>query len=140
MQGKITFNELEVGSEIKPIIKTVTVPQLFMFSAVIWNPQRFHYDPEYARNEAKLPGALVHAPLEACFLVQMLEEWVGGSGNIRKLGWNNRGMAIAGETLTCGGKVSNKYIKDNEKFVECELWIKNDKGENLAPGNALLSL
>ena len=138
MSNCVTFDAIKVGDDLKQLTKTVTIPQLFMFSAIIWNPQRMHYDPEYARTEAKLPGALVHAPLEACFLVQMLQDHMGVDRSIKKLGWSNRGMAVQDETLVVGGSIVNKYVKDNERIIECEVWIKNEKGENVVSGNALI--
>jgi 3-methylfumaryl-CoA hydratase len=45
---------------------------LFRFSALLFNAHRIHYDADYCRNEAGYPGLLVHGPLQALLLLDLL--------------------------------------------------------------------
>jgi hypothetical protein len=45
-----------------------------------------------------------------------------------------------GETWWCRGEVKNKYVKDDEHYVECEIWVENEKGEKTTMGNATVVL
>jgi hypothetical protein len=40
------------------------------------------------------------------------------------------------DTWWCKGKVTRKYVKDGEHYVDCEIWLENAKGEKITPGAA----
>lgn len=128
------FDEIQPLEEIPFLTKTPTNVQLFMFSAVSWNRHRIHYDADFARDHDELPNILVHRGLSGCFLAQMLSEWLGDNGKIKRLEWSNRGSAFPGDTLTCRGKVVKKHRKGDEHIAECEVWIENQKGEVIVRG------
>lgn len=131
-----SFEELQVGSEISPITKEVTKVQIFMFSAVTWNRHRIHYDSDFAQTHDKLPNVLAQRPLLGSFLAQMLFDWVGEKGKIKRVEWSNRGPAVPDDILTCHGKIVKKCVIDGEHLVELEVWIENQRGEHIVPGKA----
>ena len=45
---------------------------LFRFSAVTFNAHRIHYDREYATNVEGYPGLVVHGPLTAVLLLELV--------------------------------------------------------------------
>ena len=45
---------------------------LFRFSALTFNAHRIHYDRPYAINEEGYPGLVVHGPLTAVLLMELL--------------------------------------------------------------------
>jgi 3-methylfumaryl-CoA hydratase len=47
---------------------------LFRFSALTFNAHRIHYDRPYAINEEGYPGLVVHGPLTAILLLQLVRE------------------------------------------------------------------
>ena len=47
---------------------------LFRFSALIFNAHRIHYDRDYVRHVEGYPGLLVHGPLTAILLLELLRE------------------------------------------------------------------
>jgi hydroxyacyl-ACP dehydratase HTD2-like protein with hotdog domain len=135
-----SFEELQVGSEISPVTKEVTRVQIFMFSAVTWNRHRIHYDNDFAQAHDKLPSVLAQRPLLGSFLAEMLFNWVGEKGKIRRIEWSNRGPAVPGDILTCRGRIVKKYVASSEHLVELEVWIENQKGESIVPGKAEIVL
>lgn len=134
------FEHIETGSEIPPVTKEITNVQIFMFSAMSWNRHRIHYDGAFARDHDKLPNVIAQRPLLGSFLAQMLFDWVGENGRIKRLEWSNRGPAVPGDILTCHGRIVRKYVDVAEQWVEFEVWIENQKGENIVPGKAEIVL
>jgi hydroxyacyl-ACP dehydratase HTD2-like protein with hotdog domain len=130
------FEHVETGSEISPVKKEITNIQIFMFSAISWNRHRIHYDSDFARDHDKLPNVLAQRPLLGSFLAQMLFDWVGENGRIKRLEWSNRGPAVPGDMVTCHGRIVRKYVDGGEHLVEIEVWIENQRGENIVPGKA----
>jgi 3-methylfumaryl-CoA hydratase len=45
---------------------------LFRFSALTYNSHRIHYDNDYARDVEGYPGLVVHGPLQALVLAEIL--------------------------------------------------------------------
>jgi 3-methylfumaryl-CoA hydratase len=45
---------------------------LFRYSALTFNPHRIHYDLKYCREEESYPGLVVHGPLQATLLLDLL--------------------------------------------------------------------
>jgi acyl dehydratase len=51
-----------------------------------------------------------------------------------------RAMARPGDTISCQGTIINKYDKDSEHWVDCEIYAENQRGEKCAIGNATVAL
>ncbi len=133
------FENVAVGEEIDSLVKRPTEVQLFRFSAITWNAHRIHYDRDWARHEG-YPGVLVQAGLHGAFLAQLVTDWAGPRGMVRRLSWSNRRPAFAGDTLTCRGKVVAARADTDPPEVDLELWEENQRGETLVVGAATVSL
>jgi len=66
---------LEPGTTVKHI--NVDPVLLFRFSALTSNGHRIHYDRTYAMNVEHYPGLVVHGPLQAMMLVDLVREKIG---------------------------------------------------------------
>lgn len=137
---ELFYEEVKVGDEIPPLIKKITLVQNVMYSAATWDFHRHHYDKEFVQNKG-FPGTFVDGQMFGAFLAQMVTQWTGPNGIIKKLGLSYKVMAFPGDVITCKGKIAEKYTKDGEHLIDCELWIENQKGEKvIAPAHALVSL
>ncbi len=133
--NQLFFEDVTVGAAVPALVKHPTNAQLFRFSAMTWNSHRIHYDKVYAQSEG-YPDVLVQSHLHGCFLLQAVMDWVGPRARVLGFRWQNRGIAIPGDVLTCSGKV----IKAEGGIVECELEERNQKGDLCAPGWARVEL
>ncbi len=134
------FEDVEIGCAIPFLEKKPGNIQLFMFSAITWNCHRIHFDADFARDHDGLPNVLTQRPLLGSFLCQMLTDWLGNNGRIEQLEWSNRGPAVPGDTLTCRGRVVDKYRRAEETLLKCEVWIEGNSGETIVPGTAVVAL
>lgn len=62
---------------------------LFRFSALTFNAHRIHYDRPYAMTEEGYPGLVVHGPLTAILLMEMVRHKAGRP----TVGFSFRGQA-----------------------------------------------
>ncbi|MFH1485977.1 MAG: MaoC/PaaZ C-terminal domain-containing protein [Chloroflexota bacterium] len=129
------FEDVEIGTEMTPLVKHPTTQQVVKWAAAVDDYYEIHYDKDFA-SEKDLPGVIIHGALKNAFLAQMMTDWIGVEGKLKKLGCSYRGMDSPGDTITCKGKVTNKYVKDGEHHLECEIWMENGKGERTTPGAA----
>lgn len=130
---KLFFEDIKVGTAITALVKHPTAVQLFRFSAMTWNAHRIHYDKPYATTEG-YPDVLVQSHLHGSFLAQMVTDWAGPDARLVGFRWQNRGIAIPGDVLTCTGTVVKTEGEDGLGYVECELEERNQKNELCAPG------
>ncbi len=136
---QLTYDAVEPGMAIPPLEKRPSYTQLFLYSAITRNAHRIHYDQVFARSEEH-PDVLVHGPLSGAFVAQMLTDWIGDGGRLKKLTFSNRGRAVPGDTLTCKGTVIGKREQDEQHLVDCEVWMENQRGEMVVRGSATVAL
>lgn len=139
MTEQLYYEDVTVGSEIPPLVKQPTTRQLVMWAGASGDYYQIHYDKDFAQSKG-LPGVIVHGQLSYSFLGQLLTDWIGRQGSLRKMTCNYRDMNFPGEPLTCKGRVTNKYVKDNEHAVECSIWMENNKGKKTVSGTATVIL
>ena len=109
--------------------------QSMLYNAVLWNGHRIHFDEPYTREVEGYPGLVVAGPLLGDWLNQCVEEWLGDDGRLFSIEYSNRIASYIGETLSSGGRVIALHPQHAE--VELEVFIRNERGEIVAPGKAL---
>jgi len=139
MTEQLYYEDVAVGSEIPPLVKQPTTRQLVMWAGASGDYNPIHYDKDLAQSRG-LPGVIVPGQLAGSFLGQLITGWIGEEGRLSKLSCSYKGMNLPGEALTCGGRVSQKYIEQGEHYVECNLWVENEKGEKTVTGMATVVL
>jgi len=137
MAKQVYYEDVIEGSEIPALVKEPTTRQLVMWAGASGDYYPIHYDKDFAQSKG-LTGVIVHGQLVASFLGQLITDWIGEQGSLRKLTCNYRGMNFPGEAIICQGKVSKKYIENGEHFIECNIWAENVKGEKTVTGKAIV--
>ena len=135
MAKQVYYEDVLVDSEIPPLVKEPTTRQLVMWAGASGDYYPIHYDKDFAQSKG-LSGVIVHGQLVASFLGQLITDWIGEQGSLRKLTCNYRGMNFPGEAIICQGKVSKKYTENGAHFIECNIWAENVKGEKTVTGKA----
>lgn len=125
------------GTEITPYRVCTSTTQLFRFSAVTWNAHRIHYDTAYARSEG-YPDVLVQSHLHGCFLANAVLDWAGSGASLRSLRWQNRGIAIADDTLTVTGTVVSVSTEGDARVIAVDLEERTQDGGLCTPGHAVV--
>ena len=133
------FEEVEVGSELPALFKEVRIEQMGMYAAVCWDFQPGHYDSGTAQEQG-FRAAYADGPMITAFLGQVVTNWMGINGVLRRLRATYRVMVFPGDRLVCRGKVTGKHIERGSSFVECEVWAENQKTERVVYGTATVEL
>ena len=133
-----TVQSVRAGDELPRREHTATNASLFLYNAAVWNPHRIHYDAEYTTSVEGYPGIVIDGPLQGDWLSQVALNWLAGGGEMVRFRYSNRGWAVLGETLTSGGRV--KSVDADTRRVELELFIENESGEVITPGEATVLL
>ena len=140
MTEQIYYDDVEPGQALPPLVRgPLRLKELVMFGAATNDYSEIHYDEAVCRDRA-LPGPLIHGPLKAALIARMLTDWIGPDGEVKKLSCRYSRMDVAGDTITCKGRVKSKLVKDGLHLVECEVAAENGKGEVAVHGTAIVSL
>jgi len=150
MAKQIYYEDVKVGDEITALAKIATTRTLVQWAGAANDFNPLHFEEDFAKNMG-VGAPIVHGALKRAWLVNLMTEWVGENGTLKKLSCRYRaidyprkmktwGMPKDGETWWCKGKVTQKYVKDREGCVECDIWVENGKGEKTTTGNATVLL
>lgn len=134
-----TWAEVKEGMEIPSLKKNPSSQQLVQWAAGSGDFYQIHYDDGFAKSTG-LKGIIVHGALKHAFLGQLVHDWVGNTGRIKRFGCSYRGMDYPNEEMTCKGVVTRKYEENGEKLVDLEIWTENPQGQKTTPGTATVRL
>ena len=139
MGGPVYWEDVQEGTEIPSLVKNPTTRQLVQYAGASGDFYEIHYDKDFAQGNG-LPGPIIHGALKNAFLAQLITDWIGEHGTLKKLSCQYRGMDVPGDTLVCKGTVRRKYVQDERSMVDCQIWLENSKGERTTPGSASVAL
>lgn len=139
MTDRLCYENIEAGFQIPTLVKRPTTRQVMKWACLTQDFHELHYDKDFAIAQG-LPGVPVQGELVLSFLSQMLTDWMGDGGAIKKLGCSFRGVIFPGEDTLCKGIVSKKYVEGKDQCLECEVWAENRRGEKIVAGKAVIIL
>ena len=136
---QIYFQDVKIGQIIGPKIINIDRKQLVMYAGASQDFNEFHYDDEVAK-KAGHKGIIIQGALKSAWLAQLMVEFVGLKGRLKKFNVSYRGVDFPYEDLKYYGKVTNKYIDKSIGFVEIDLSLENAEGQITTPSSALIEL
>jgi acyl dehydratase len=136
---QVYFEDVQVGDEIPTLKKNCSTQQLVQWAAASGDFYQIHYDKDFAQATG-LKGLIVHGALKNAFLGQLLHDWMGDQGRIRRFGCSYRGMDEPNQDILCRGVVTKKYADDGRNYVELDVWTENPDGKKTSPGTAVVTL
>ncbi len=144
------WEDVEVGTEVPPLAKVATTQMLVRWAGASGDFVPLHYDEDFVRSQGQ-PGVIVHGALKCQWLVQLMTDWTGEEGFLKKFSCQYRTIDFPrhmktlnepqeGETWWCKGKVTRKYIENTDHYVDVNIWVENGKGQATTPGKATVIL
>jgi hypothetical protein len=151
MQKQIFWENVTVGQEIPPLTKIATTLELVKWAGAYGDYNPLHYDNDFAISFMKTSGVIVHGTLKRQWLIQMMTDWIGTEGWLKRIQtqframdyprrMKNLGAPHDGESWQCKGRVTGKSKNDSGNTVECDIWLENGKGEITTMGTATVLL
>ena len=136
---QLFFEDVTAGTEIPPLHKgEISISTVIKFAGATGDFAPVHHDIEFARSIG-LPNAILHGQMKVAYLCQLITDWAGEGGNLKKLDVRIRRPDYPGDVLAVRGKVIKKYTQDKGNYIKCEVWIEK-AGERTTTGTALVAL
>ena len=98
------------------------------------------FDSEHAQKRRNMPGQFDYGPQRVCWLSQIVTDWMGDDGTLKKLNASIRHPNVVGDTNTVHGEVAKKMIEGDEHLVEVQVRNVNQSGLPTALGTAIVAL
>ena len=87
-----------------------------------------------------MDSVIIHGALKNAYLGELMTQWIGPLGVLKRLGCQYRGMDMPGSPITAKGTITRKYEENGEHLLECDIWLENAEAEKTTPGSATVSL
>ena len=150
MPEQLYWDNIEVGTEVTPLAKIATTQMLVRWAGASGDFNPLHYDAPFAVS-AGLEGVIVHGALKRQWLIQLMTDWMGPQGTLKKFSCQYGAMDSPrkmqtmtepqpGETWYCKGKVTKKYTDGDLHLADCKITLENGKGEVTTSGRATIIL
>ena len=101
MAQQTYWEDQEAGSEVPALEKNPTTQQLVKYAGASGDFYQIHYDKDFALGN-NLPGVILHGALKNGFLGQMMTNFAGHEGWLRKLAvraWDKDAMMVGHELV-----------------------------------------
>jgi len=152
------WEDVAEGEQIPALKKgTYSVTELFLFTHGVLGTGRTprayleaegsadlggggRFDEEHARKRRNMPGQFDFGPQRVCWLSQIVTDWMGDEGTLKKLNASIRHPNVVGDTNTLYGEVTKKYVEDGIHLVEIQVQNHNQSGLATAFGTATVEL
>lgn len=102
-------------------------PRLFRYSAITFNSHKIHYDREYATKEEGYPGIVVHGPLLATLMLELVR--ANTERPLRRFEFRAMAPVFDGQSIRACGKPDGDHV---------EVWISGASGAMHMRGNVAL--
>jgi acyl dehydratase len=100
---------------------------------------RGHAEAKMAR-EVGMPGGYDVGPQRISWMGQLMTNWMGDDGFLRRLNVSVRRPNIFGDVSWCRAKVVDKRVADGAHLVDLEVFVENQLGDITAKGSAVVEL
>jgi acyl dehydratase len=133
----ISWESIKEGDALPELVKQPGVTQLVKYAAGSGDFNPLHHDYNFPQSKA-LGSIIVHGRFKYASLGQLVSDWLGHQGRIRKLSCQYRGMDFPDKVMKVKGKVSKKWQEGGRKLVKVDVWTENEEGRPTTPGEAIV--
>ena len=134
------FESIVIGSSIPSFVRKTDYANWNRFAAVNDEFVYSHMDDDAGRNAGNEKGGFGMGNLRWAYLHCMLREWLGDEGIVKEMSVQYRAVNQKNDTLTCGGKITEKYVSNGEQLARIDLSIVNQDGVETTPGYAVVAV
>lgn len=132
------WNTLQAGDELPGLqLPPISRLALALYCGASGDHNPIHVDTDFAKS-AGMPDVFAHGMLSAAWLGRLVTNWVPQSA-IRSLDVRFAAITQVGETITCTGKVTEKFEDKGQRLARLQLSTANQDGIVKLNGEALVA-
>jgi acyl dehydratase len=133
-----SWDTLQTGDALPELqLPPISRLALALYCGASGDHNPIHVDTDFAKS-AGMPDVFAHGMLSAAWLGRLLTNWVPQSA-IRSLDVRFAAITQVGETITCSGKVAEKFESNGQRLVRLQVSTANQDGVTKLSGEALVA-
>jgi acyl dehydratase len=132
------WNTMQAGDELPALhLPPISRLALALYCGASGDHNPIHVDTDFAKS-AGMSDVFAHGMLSAAWLGRLLTNWVPQSA-IRSLEVRFAAITQVGETITCSGKVTEKFEDAGQRMARLQVSTANQDGVVKLNGEALVA-
>jgi acyl dehydratase len=129
--------DVRPGERLGPLVKgPYSVVDAAKFSSLNGDYYPGHYDTDWARNKDRVPNVVAHGLQVTTYLSQLVTDWMGRDGFLRRFTSQVRAQTYVGDVLHFYGEVTAMAPADEGYLVTLKLWGEKPDGSRVIDGTA----
>jgi len=109
----VYWEDVEEGEEIPTFVRQTYTMHWNRYAAVNDEFVYIHMDADYAKSIGQ-PDVFGMGNLRLAYLHNLLRDWIGDEGDIKRVGCQYRALNFRGDFLTAHGLITHKYEENGE--------------------------
>jgi acyl dehydratase len=135
------FEDIVPGDKIDAVrYGPLTLLDTVRWAGIQENPERVHWDREFAREHAKLPTFIASGSYRQALLARTLTDWIGPLGKLRKLKLRHTAPTHEGDMMFFSAVVSGKSATSAVPWIECDVEGHNQDNKPIMTGSCIIVL
>ena len=139
IEDSLYFEDVTEGQQVPSFTRAPNLMEWNRYAAVNDEFVYIHMDVDKAQ-AAGMKDVFGMGNLRLAYLHNMLRDWIGVTGDIRRVDVQHRSLNYKDEKLICKATVTKKYTEGGENLVDLDLEVENPEGKNATPGTATVAL
>lgn len=135
---ELTYDAIAVGDELpKHVCGPISRTNLALYAGASGDHNPIHIDSDFAKKSG-MPDVFAHGMLSMAYLAQLVTNWVPQK-QMREYGVRFTSITPIHATVTCTGKVVEKYEIDGEKRIKVAVVAEVEDGVKTLQGDAVIA-
>ncbi len=140
MDQELKLGEIHQGDSLPLVVRHITQKDINLYAEGSGDFNPIHIDESFAA-QTPLGGTIAHGMLMLAYVSEMMtkafgKSWFSGG----KLSVRFKTPARPEDTITVSGKVDSVEYKEGMSYINCEMESRNQNGETVIIGNAVVKL
>ena len=136
----VYFQEVNVGQEIPPLQRRITLPAMIAYAGSTWDFHRYHYDSDFAKALGH-PAPFVDAQMLGALLAKQVMDWAGPDAFLRRLSFRRKAMVYPEERIICLATVTETKVEGGFNLAVLSLKMVTEDGrEVVSPASAVVDI
>ena len=137
--SEITFDSISVGDKLpEHICGPITRTTLGLFAGASGDHNPIHIDIDFAKKFG-MKDVFSHGMLSMAYLAQLLTNYLP-QAQLREYGVRFVSITPVNTSVSCNGKITEKYEVDGEKLIKVEITAEVDGGIATLTGDAIFAV
>src|SRR5215510_4211429 len=120
----LTYDSFKEGDALPVLKKKPSVTQLVQYAAGGGDCNPLHHDYDFPQSK-QLGSIIVHGRFKYAALGELVSNWLGHAGRVKKISCQYRGMDFPDREFVCRGTVTRKWEESGERLVAIEVWTES---------------